>query len=92
MQCDIISIHLLHVVVLRKKIHWALIETNYRSISDDDRCDSTVVYSFFGLEYFQLSSVISPLKSRNRCLKILINEWSEIFNSNWFLKLKGNRK
>ena len=31
-------------------LHWALKEINYRSISDDDRCDFTVMHSFFGLE------------------------------------------
>ena len=31
-------------------LHWALKETNYRSISDEYRCDFTVIYSFFGLE------------------------------------------
>ena len=31
-------------------LHWALKETNYRSISDEYRCDFTVRYSFFGLE------------------------------------------
>ena len=51
MRCDMFSIHWLHVVVLRKYIlHWALKETNYRSISDDDRFDFTFIYSFFGLE------------------------------------------
>ena len=51
MQCNMFSIHLLHVVFLREIfLHWALKETNYRSISDDDRCDFTIIYSFFGLE------------------------------------------
>ena len=31
-------------------VHWALKETNYRSITDEYRCDFTVIYSFFGLE------------------------------------------
>ena len=31
-------------------LNWALKETNYRSISDEYRCDFTVIYSFFGLE------------------------------------------
>ena len=31
-------------------LHWALKETNYRSISDEYRCDFTVIYLFFGLE------------------------------------------
>ena len=31
-------------------LHWALKETNYRSISDEYRCDFTVIYSFFGLK------------------------------------------
>ena len=31
---------------------------------------------------------ISLLKSRDIRLKIFINEWSEIFNSNWTLKAK----
>ena len=35
----------------RKNIlHWALKETNFRSISDEYRCNFTVIYSFFGLE------------------------------------------
>ena len=51
MQNDMFSIHLLHVVVLGEYfLQWALKETNYRSISDDDQCDLTVIYSFFGLE------------------------------------------
>ena len=45
MQCDMFSIHLLHVVVLKNILHWPLKETNYSSISDDDRCDFTVIYS-----------------------------------------------
>ena len=35
---------------------------------------------------------ISPLKSRDSRLKILINEWSEIFNSNWALKAQRKRE
>ena len=31
-------------------LHWALKETYYRSISDDDLRDFTVIYLFFGLE------------------------------------------
>ena len=51
MQCDMFSIRLLHVVVLREIfLHQALKETNYRSISDADQCDFTVIYSFLGLE------------------------------------------
>ena len=34
----------------KNSLHWALKEINYRSISDDDRCDFTVIHSFFGLE------------------------------------------
>ena len=29
-------------------LHWALKETNYRSISDDDRCDFIVIRGSFG--------------------------------------------
>ena len=35
-------------------------------------------------------AVISPLKSRDRQLKILTYKWSEIFNSNW--PIKAQRK
>ena len=35
---------------------------------------------------------ISPLKSRDSQLKILINEWSEMFDSNWALKPKRKRE
>ena len=35
---------------------------------------------------------ISPLKSRNCWLKILINDWSEIFDSNWALKPQRKRE
>ena len=35
---------------------------------------------------------LSPLKSRDRWLKILFNEWSEIFNSNWALKTQRERE
>ena len=50
MHCDMFSIHLLHVVVLREIfLHWALKETNYISISDDDRCDFTVIFSFLAM-------------------------------------------
>ena len=35
---------------------------------------------------------ISPLKSRDSQLKILINEGSEIFNSNWALKAQRKRE
>ena len=36
--------------LLKNILHWALKETNYRSISDEYRCDFTVIYSLFGLE------------------------------------------
>ena len=70
-------------------LHWALKETNYRSISDEYRCDFTVIYSFF-LPW--VTPFISPLKIRDSRLKILINEWSEIFDSNWTLKPQRKRK
>ena len=69
-------------------LHWALKETNYRSISDEYRCDLNVIYSFLALS----NSIISPLKSRDSRLKILINEWSEIFDSNWALNPQRKRK
>ena len=66
-------------------LHWALKETYYRSISDEYRCDFTVIYSFF-------RPWVTPLKSRDSRLKILINEWSEIFDSNWALKPQRKRE
>ena len=35
---------------------------------------------------------IAPLKSRDSRLKILINEWREIFNLNWALKAQRKRE
>ena len=76
----------------RKNIlHWALKENNYRSISDDDGCDFTVIYSFSALSNSN-GAFISPLKSCDRRLKLLINEWTEIFYSNWALKLHRKRE
>ena len=70
-------------------LHWALKETNYRSISDEYRCDFTVIYSFFRP---WVTPFISPLKSRDSQLKILINEWSEIFDSHWALKAQRKQE
>ena len=38
------------------------------------------------------NSIYSPLKSRDSRLKILINEWSEIFNSNYAFKAQRKRE
>ena len=81
------SIHLLHVVVLRKYFTFGSKETNNRSISDDDKSDFTVVYSYYSNQAF-----ISLLNGRDHWLKILINELSEIFNSNWGLKAQRKRE
>ena len=40
----------------------------------------------------RVTPFISPLKSGDSRLKILINEWSEIFISNWALKAQGKRE
>ena len=48
----------------RFKKNWALKETNHMSMSDDDRCDFTVVYSFSALSNSK-GAFISPLKSHN---------------------------
>ena len=37
-------------------------------------------------------SAFSPLKSSDSQLKIFINEWSEMFNSNWALKAQRKRE
>ena len=47
--------------------------------------------NFLALSYSN-GTFISPLKSRDRRLKILINEWSEMFNSNCALKAQRKRK
>ena len=69
-------------------LHWTLKETNYRSISDDYRCDFTVIFIFQPW----VTPFISLLKSHDSQLKILINEWSEIFDSNWALKPQRKRE
>ena len=43
----------------------------------------------FGDEVCTFTPFISPPKSR---IKILISEWSEIFNSNWALKAQRKRE
>ena len=45
------------------------------------------------IQFLALSNAIhSPLKSRDSRLKILINEWCEIFNSNWALIAQRKRE
>ena len=48
------------------------------------------------LLYIHFSALSTPfislLKSRDSQLKILINEWSEIFDSNWALKPQRKRE
>ena len=68
-------------------LHLTLKETNNRSISDDGQSDFTVVCSYYSNQAF-----ISLLNGRDHRLKILINEWSEIFNSNWGLKAQRKRE
>ena len=43
---------------------------------------------FFGL----INSIYFSAESRDSRLKILINEWSEIFDSNWALKPQRKRE
>ena len=91
MQCDMFLIYMLHVVVLRKIFY---IGHEKRLIIDL----YLVIINVILLLYIHFSTLsnsnrvfISPLKSCDSQLEILINEWSEIFNSNWALKAQRKR-
>ena len=49
-------------------------------------------YFYISIFRPRVTPFISPLKSRDSRLKILINEWSEIFHSNWALKPQRKRE
>ena len=89
MQCDICSIHLLHVVAFRKIFFIG----HYNRLIKDLYLMNIDVILLLYIHFSALSnSIYSLLKSRDSWLKILINEWSEIFDSNWALKSQRKRE